>query len=317
MTIDLETRIPAIRSASRDLVRLWGFMGKGLAGTDLSASATHTLIEIGNEDGLTAGDVAARLCLDKSTVSRVIKSLVSRGEVSELPSDEDGRAKRLSLTEKGRATLAVVNDTAARQVRDALAKLSPEVQAMVERGLSEYASVLSRAPEAGAHTRARPKVVRGYVPGLIGRVAEISARHVLRRYPLGQEFECKVAREMSEFVPRASKSENGLWHVRSSDRIIGSITIDGENLGHGLAHLRWFMVAEDARGAGVGAALLDAALTHCDSYGFGETHLWTLRGLDAARCLYDRTGFELAEEYEGAQWGSPVIEQRFVRKRPT
>jgi GNAT superfamily N-acetyltransferase len=58
---------------------------------------------------------------------------------------------------------------------------------------------------------------------------------------------------------------------------------------------------------------LARALEFCDQRGYRETHLWTVNGLDAARKLYQDHGFELAEEYYGDQWGSEVLEQKFVR----
>ncbi len=67
------------------------------------------------------------------------------------------------------------------------------------------------------------------------------------------------------------------------------------------------------RGTGVGRQLLSAALAFCDERGFAATHLWTFRGLDAARRLYEDNGFALAEERPGNQWGKKVMEQRFVR----
>ena len=97
------------------------------------------------------------------------------------------------------------------------------------------------------------------------------------------------------------------------DEIVGSISIDGENLENGQAHLRWFVVSNTIRGGGVGGALLDAAIEFCDSQGYHECHLWTVKGLDAARSLYERKGFVLAEEYRGDQWGDEVLEQKFVR----
>ena len=35
------------------------------------------------------------------------------------------------------------------------------------------------------------------------------------------------------------------------------------------------------------------------------------RGLEAARNLYERVGFELVEEKEVAQWGTMIVEQKF------
>ena len=55
------------------------------------------------------------------------------------------------------------------------------------------------------------------------------------------------------------------------------------------------------------------ALRFCDDEGFRETQLWTFKGLDAARYMYEANGFVLAEEYWGDQWGKKVREQRFVR----
>ena len=63
-------------------------------------------------------------------------------------------------------------------------------------------------------------------------------------------------------------------------------------------------------------ALLQQALAFCDQQAFEATQLWTFSGLDAARRLYESSGFTLAEEWPGQQWGETVTEQRFVRARP-
>ncbi len=50
-----------------------------------------------------------------------------------------------------------------------------------------------------------------------------------------------------------------------------------------------------------------------DEQAFAETHLWTFAGLNAARHLYETLGLHRIEERKGSQWGSEVLEQRFVR----
>jgi GNAT superfamily N-acetyltransferase len=57
---------------------------------------------------------------------------------------------------------------------------------------------------------------------------------------------------------------------------------------------------------------MQAAMDFCREGGFDEVHLWTFSGLDAARVLYERHGFELVEECQGDQWGRVVTEQKFV-----
>ena len=96
-------------------------------------------------------------------------------------------------------------------------------------------------------------------------------------------------------------------------RIVGSISIDGEDLDDGLAHLRWFVVDPSIRGGGIGNALLSRAVSFCEENGFDQIHLWTVKGLNAARTLYEKHGFRLAREYTGDQWGSEVVEHKFVR----
>jgi ribosomal protein S18 acetylase RimI-like enzyme len=90
---------------------------------------------------------------------------------------------------------------------------------------------------------------------------------------------------------------------RPTGQIVGSIAIDGEDLGGGQAYLRWFILDEGCRGHGVGEALLRQAIDFVDAAGFERTVLLTFKSLDAARRLYEREGFRLAEEYAGAQWG--------------
>jgi hypothetical protein len=54
-------------------------------------------------------------------------------------------------------------------------------------------------------------------------------------------------------------------------------------------------------------------MAFCDDQGFASVQLWTFRGLDAARRLYESYGFQLKEEWPGAQWGKEMVEQRFER----
>ena len=44
---------------------------------------------------------------------------------------------------------------------------------------------------------------------------------------------------------------------------------------------------------------------------FRKVYLWTFEGLDAARHLYEKSGFCLVEQREGMEWGIKVLEQKF------
>lgn len=168
---------------------------------------------------------------------------------------------------------------------------------------------------SGLWVAASPIVGNGYRPGLIGEIVTLHAETYSRLVGFGRAFECKVAAGLAAFIPRLDHPANALWHAADGDHLVGSIAIDGEDLGEGSAHLRWFIVHPAFRGAGLGQRLLGHALDFVDRGEVTETQLWTLKGLDAARALYERAGFVLAEEYDGDQWGTPITEQIFVRRQ--
>jgi len=308
--METEAMIDDLRAASRRLVRELGFMGGDFAGTKLSPSAVHALIEIERE-GVAARDLASLLRLEKSSVSRMLRKLVQAGYVAEAIADEDGRAKRLSLTAKGMEQLAEIHAFAREQVSSALSRLEPGQDRVVLDGLSLYAAALAHQQRRERQAPAI-EIVSGYQTGLIARITEMHA-HYYANYGLGRTFEMLVSGGLADFTARLDNPRNEIWSVRKGPHIYGSIAIDGEDLGDDIAHLRWFIVDDQVRGTGAGRKLLSAALDFVDAHGFKETQLWTFSGLAAARHLYEAHGFVLAEEWIGSQWGKEVTEQRFVR----
>lgn len=154
----------------------------------------------------------------------------------------------------------------------------------------------------------------GYSVGCIGRVAELHARFYKRLVGFGLPFEAKVAREMATFLERYQAGRDGIWLAFNGDEIHGCVAIDGSQATEHGAHLRWFIASEDTRGTGIGSKLLDHAMEHCASQGFERVYLWTFEGLDAARHLYEKHGFQLVHQQTGTQWGQEVNEQRFEKQ---
>ncbi|OGK83497.1 MAG: hypothetical protein A2X52_10270 [Candidatus Rokubacteria bacterium GWC2_70_16] len=155
------------------------------------------------------------------------------------------------------------------------------------------------------------ELARGYIPGAIGRVAELHGTYYHAHWGFGLFFEAKVATELGEFLGRYDDARDGFWLASSEGRVEGSVTIDGLHAEDEGAHLRWFIMSDALRGRGVGKRLITAAIDFCRSTGYGRVYLWTFEGLGAARHLYERAGFRLVEQRRGTQWGTAVDEQRF------
>ena len=303
-----------VRDASRRMVRELGFMQPTLAETDLPPSAVHAIIEIGNHGAMTANQLGQMLLLEKSTISRLLARLAERRLIEEKPSETDGRAKILSLTPEGHAALGDINRFANLRVGKALQSLGGTARQRVVGGLSDYADALRTVHDRKEAASAAIEIHEGLLPGAIGRVAEMHGRYYAREWGMSSFFEARVASGLAEFSQRLDRPMNGLWLALQAGEIVGSLAVDGEDLGEGKAHVRWVIVDDGLRGSGTGRRLVETAVRFCDAQGFGETHLWTFKGLDAARRLYEEAGFQLTEEWSGDQWGQVLTEQRFVRR---
>jgi DNA-binding MarR family transcriptional regulator/GNAT superfamily N-acetyltransferase len=311
-----ETTILELREFSRRLVRELGFMRTTLADSDLAPSAVHAIIEIGAQPGINAKALGDILRLDKSNTSRQVARLEAAGYVKRKTDDDDARSSELYLSPAGQKLRAKIDRFATDQVSHALRRLVPADQQALVRALALYADALAHDNPNGAGVSAPAagvQIAEGYRPGCIGDIASLHGRFYAANWGFGSYFEKKVATELAQFAASLPAEGKALWLAVERDRVLASLAIDGhENESAGTAHLRWFIVDDALRGTGVGRQMMTNAMQFVDAH-YDETYLWTFKGLDAARHLYESFGFRLAEEFEGDQWGTKVTEQRFVR----
>jgi len=306
--------IDEIRSSSRIMVRELGFMSSTLAATDYSSSAVHSLLELKNRGSLTAVQLGQLLGLEKSSVSRMLLKLIKAGEIKEEQDKNDARLKVIKLTPKGVDTVRKINNYGEMRVIQAIEKLNSSEQLIIAQGLTAYAeSLVDCRDNKDLIDNNTIEIVSGYRAGMIGRIAEMHGTYYYENYNFGPFFEGKVATNLAEFSNRLYKDSNNIWLAIKNNKIVGSVAIDGEDLGNNEAHLRWFILSDDCRGQGIGKKLLKEAMNFCDQKQFSAVQLWTFSGLSAARKLYETFGFKLTNEWEGDQWGKTMLEQQFTR----
>lgn len=153
--------------------------------------------------------------------------------------------------------------------------------------------------------------LQGYIPGAIGRITELHAVYYHEQWGFDVSFETQVAQELSAFVMALNADRDGLWVANVDDRFAGSAAIDGRQAEDAGARLRWFIVASEFQGHGIGKMLLESALAFCRDRRFRRLFLWTFEGLVRARQLYEQHGFHLTEEHAVRQWGQAIREQKF------
>ena len=151
----------------------------------------------------------------------------------------------------------------------------------------------------------------GYIPGSVGRIAELHGTYYHQHWGFGLFFEAKVATGLSAFLERYDANRDGFWTVSVTGKVEGAIAIDGIDAEGKGAHLRYFIMSDVLRGKGMGNQLINTAIDFCRSRKYDRVYLHTFAGLNAARHLYEKVGFVLVEQVRGTQWGQEVDEQRF------
>ncbi len=118
------TRHSAAESVERELVMMFR-RARNVSTTvaaqvhpDLDPASYSLLLMVDDAGSLRGMDVADRTGLDKSTVSRQIATLVELELLERVPDPDDGRARRIQLSESGHARLAEVRAQRRRHLRD-------------------------------------------------------------------------------------------------------------------------------------------------------------------------------------------------------
>lgn len=109
----------------------------------VTMSQCHAILEIGKAGQLNLKDLAVRLGLDSSTLSRTVESLVRDGLAERSPSREDRRAAVIRLTEEGRAALDRIHSTWNQVCRDMLRSIPRERHEQLIESVSMVADLLA------------------------------------------------------------------------------------------------------------------------------------------------------------------------------
>ena len=145
-------------------------------------------------------------------------------------------------------------------------------------------------------------------PGDLGAIVEMHGVIYAREYGLDTTFEPYVAEPLCQFV-RAGEGAGRIWIAERDGHRLGCIAVIRD--APDIAQLRWFLLAPEARGTGLGRRLLDTCLDYARGQGFARVYLWTFEGLDAATQLYRARGFvDTERKVHERLWGRQITELR-------
>lgn len=286
---DFDERVAALRRFNRFYTQKIGVLGEGLLHSPFSLAEARIVYELAQVKDATASQLARDLDLDAGYLSRILRRFERQGLIRRRTAAEDRRRSLLALTQKGRRAFATLDRRSREENAALLRPLTQAQRAELAEAMARIERLLGRAP--GGDARPRPFLLRPHRAGDIGWVVHRHGFLYNAEYGFDATFEALVAEIGAEFLRRFDPSRDCCWIAESSGRIVGSAFVVRQT--RRIAKLRLVYVEPEARGLGVGQALLEACIAFSRDAGYRTLTLWTNDVLVAARRLYERAGFRL------------------------
>ena len=148
--------------------------------------------------------------------------------------------------------------------------------------------------------------IRESEPGDAGYVAYMHGQYYWKNHGFIGKSEYYFIKNLADFV--RDPEGGGLWIADVDGKIAGSVGI--VRVDNQTAQFRWFLVDKNYRRMGIGTELINTALDFCREHHYTDIFLWTFKGLDEARRLYDKAGFVQIEEKPNHEWSSVEITEQ-------
>ena len=118
-----------------------------------------------------------------------------------------------------------------------------------------------------------------------------------------------VADGVHQLVNQYDPDKDVVYILEADGNVSGCIAIT--HIENDIAQLRFFFIEPALRGYGAGNKLMDMAISFCKKKGYKRVILWTFSELAAARHLYRKYGFQIADTHKNTEWGEPILEERW------
>lgn len=252
------------------------------------------------EAGLAASDIARQLRIDTAYLTRILRKFSAAGLIETRTDEADGRRRILSLTPAGIGVLDKLQAAANADLTAMISGLSDAEATELSATLRKAARLLGDREAAAVH-------LRPHRIGDVGWVVERQARLYADEYGWNGEFEALLAEIGAAFIRNFRPGREFCWVAEHAGQRVGAVFLVQRSEEE--AQLRMLHVEREARGAGVGALLLETCVEAARNAGYRKLTLWTNDILDAARRLYQRAGFQLVQEDRHHSFGKDLVGQ--------
>ena len=291
--------VAAVRGFNRAYTRRFGLLDQQHLGSEHSLGEVRVLYELAQRSGLSAAALARSLDLDPGHLSRMLAGLRRSGLVRRERSSQDRRASVLALTPAGRRAFDRLDRKATVEISGLLEAFPEGPRVELVRALAGVRRLLE--PQSDGTSAV---LIRTHRPGDLGWILDRHGVLYAEEYGWGTAFEAIVARVVAEFAGAHEPAREACWVAELEGRRVGCVMLVRHPEREGVARLRLLLVEPEARGLGVGRALVDACTSFAKAAGYRRVTLWTQSVLAAARAIYARSGYVKVSEAPNTNFGT-------------
>jgi DNA-binding MarR family transcriptional regulator/N-acetylglutamate synthase-like GNAT family acetyltransferase len=284
--------IEAVRRFSRFYTKRIGLLNESILESPYTLPQARVIYELAHHGTATASLLAAELALDQGYLSRLLRRLEGRGLVQKRRSDTDRRKVVLSLSENGRAAFEHLDAGSRRQIDALLSELSASEQQRVVEAMDEVRRAW-RDEEPG-HGDAPPLLLRPHRAGDMGWIVQRHGELYALEQGWDDSFEAWCAEIAAKFLRDFDTRYERSWIAARAGERVGCVLLVRRS--REVGQLRLLLVEPSARGLGIGGRLVSECVSHARHVGYRRIMLFTVRGLESARKLYEAEGFRLVHE---------------------
>lgn len=299
--------IDTVRSFNRFYTGVIGVLGEGLVRTPYSLTEARVIFELAQRSATEVLDLRRALELDAGYLSRMLARFEADGLVERERAPGDARRRIVRLTPRGREVFAMLDERSVDEIRELLGGLSDADRARLLAAMRSVHDILGDRPRGDGF------VLRELRPGDLGWIVERNG--VLYDVECGwdRSYEALIASIVSDYVRHHDPKRENAWIAESGGERAGGVFCVRKT--DDVAQLRLLHVEPEARGMGIGAALVGECVRFAAGAGYSEIMLWTTALQRPAHRIYAAAGFVLEEEEPPVERFGDVIHGQVWRKR--
>lgn len=283
-----------VRSLIRGITREFGVLRNFCGDSKVTPAEAHILLEINIKGFLTLKELSQIMSLDKSTLSRTVKTLLSKGYLKISKTNQDKRYKHFHLSQSGKEQVEIINCKYNNLVSNTLSLMAnSDVEGFVTYLTKFYKSLKTSQSRSKIVIRELKKNDENYIRQIIkSSVKELGET---------EDELLTMCPEINYLYEFYNNSKSKYFIALDGDLVIGGSGIAPlKGALKDICELQKMYIMPGYRGIGLGKTLLEKCITAAKNLKYKTIYLDTREDMTQAINLYKSFGFKEIKQSLGS-----------------